>query len=58
MIPKGTMVRVTTTNGGDSVATLAEDYRPTFTAFLINEYGMAFTIDPYRLKTIEAVEAK
>lgn len=55
MIPKGTRVAITTTNGGASEAILTADYRPTFAAFLQTDQGHPFVVDAHRLRTIVAV---
>lgn len=52
-IPKGTEVRVLTNNGGDTIATLTQDYNPTYPAMLRTSYGSEFAIMPSRLKSIE-----
>jgi hypothetical protein len=44
MIPKGTTVRVRTTNGGDVVGQLYERYRPTYDAVIeINGHWLSTT---------------
>lgn len=52
MIPKGTTVRVRTSNGGEIVAPLWENYRPTYDA-LINLNGHAVAIPITRLTSVE-----
>ncbi|MBR0693638.1 hypothetical protein [Bradyrhizobium lablabi] len=54
MISKGTKVRITTTNGGDSVAVLLSDYRPTYCAVL-DFNGACVVINAGRIKSIHAV---
>jgi hypothetical protein len=51
---KGTSVRVRTTNGGEMVAKLLENYRPTYDVVIevINGYVI---VPAWRIKSIEAV---
>lgn len=52
MLAKGTKVLVRTTNGGELVAQLALNYRPTYDAVLeLN--GRTVVISPWRLKSID-----
>lgn len=53
-IQKGTQVRLRTTNGGDTVATLLEDYVPTYRALLQGSGGW-FSVGPERIKSIQPV---
>lgn len=55
MIPKGTQVDITTTNGGAGTYVLTADYRPTFPAFLATEQGHEFVVDQFRLASITPV---
>ncbi len=62
MIAKGTMVRITTTNGGDITSRLLEAYRPTYDAVIELSGNRAdwvgknwVCIAAPRIKTIEAV---
>ncbi len=50
-IEAGTLVRVTTVNGGDITARLASRYVPTYSVDLER-----FAVGPERLKSIEIVE--
>jgi hypothetical protein len=52
-LKKGTLVRVRTTNGGDSIATLVEDYEPTYAATLRSTYDNTFIVEAARLKSLE-----
>jgi hypothetical protein len=52
-IPKGTLVRTRTTNGGDGFYTLDRDYVPTYPVWLTPSYGGTFVVMPCRLKSIE-----
>lgn len=57
-IAKGTIVRIRTTNGGDSIVKLGEDYRPSYHVWVINEgyaAGMGYMLSPSRIKSIELV---
>jgi hypothetical protein len=55
-INKGTKVRIRTTNGGDAVVTLLEDYRPTYTVCVEPSCGRGYYfVSPDRLKSIEVV---
>jgi len=57
-IDKGTIVRIRTTNGGDNIVKLAEDYRPSYSVWVINEgyaAGMSWFLQASRIKSIEAV---
>lgn len=56
-IKVGTMVKITTDNGGEIVARLLQTYRPTYDAIIaVGETGYAIIIC-WRLKTIEAQHA-
>lgn len=52
--PKGTLVRVRTSNGGETVAALWFDYRRTYDASL-NINGHCVVIPAFRLTTVEKV---
>lgn len=53
-IKKGTQVRLQTTNGGDTIAILLEDYVPTYRALLQGAGGW-FSVGPERIKSIKPV---
>jgi hypothetical protein len=53
-IPKGTTVNITTINGGDSVAVLLSDYRPTYCAVL-DFNGACVVINAGRISSITPV---
>jgi len=58
MIPKGTRVRIQTTNGGDTIATLAENYRPSDCTVALAYPGRpeaVWRVWFERVKSIEAV---
>jgi hypothetical protein len=50
-IEKGTLVRITTANGGDTVAYLVETYRPTYGVHL-ERNGRPFYVEASRLRSI------
>jgi len=58
-IPKGTVVRIKTTNGGDVTAQLLQTYRPTYDAVIANGTPEPNKFTPYviipawRIKSIE-----
>lgn len=54
MIPKGTTVRVRTSNGGEIVAPLWFNYRPTYDA-CISLNGACVVIPITRLTTVEKI---
>lgn len=57
-IDKGTIVRIRTTNGGYNVVKLAEEYRPGYGVWVINEgyaAGMQWFLQGSRIKSIEVV---
>jgi len=54
-IKKGTMVRIRTTNGGDSVCCLAEGYRPTYDAVIESRDPRFGRISAGRIASIEVV---
>lgn len=53
-ILKNTQVRLLTTNGGDTIATLEADYRPSFPAFLSHKGGY-FTVEAARIKSLQPI---
>lgn len=53
-IMKGAQVRLQTTNGGDSIVTLLEDYVPTYSALMEGSGGW-FRVSAGRIKSIEVV---
>ena len=54
MITKGTKVRITTTNGGDTIAVLLENHRFTYDAVIA--VGASYAVIPsFRIKTITAI---
>jgi hypothetical protein len=55
-ITKGAQVRLRTTNGGDTVVTLLEDYVPTYSATLATSHGSWFSVEAWRIKSIEVVD--
>lgn len=57
MIAKGTLVKITTNNGGEIVATLSHNYRPSYDAFIDLPNGHWAQISILRLKSIEEVGA-
>lgn len=53
----GDLVRITTTNGGETVARLLHDYRPTYAVTLEPLHGRGwFVVLASRLKSIEPAE--
>jgi hypothetical protein len=54
MIAKGTKVRITTINGGDTVATLIQNHYRTYDAVIGVNDGWA-VISSWRIKSIEVV---
>lgn len=50
---KGAQVRICTTNGGEIVATLTHDYKPTYPVTMQHVAGHYFTVMADRLKSIE-----
>lgn len=56
IIPKGTTVRVRTTNGGEKIATLAHDYRRTYDV-VIDVGGQVIVIPSFRTTTVEELAA-
>ena len=54
MITKGIAVRIKTSNGGDTVAVLLENYRPTYDAVIVwgNSYAI---IARERITSVEPV---
>ena len=55
---KGTLVRIRTTNGGDAVVKLLEDYRPTYSIAIENycyAAGHQWVMPAGRIKSIEVV---
>lgn len=52
IIPKGTQVRVRTTNGGDIVAALLQHHRRTYDAVLASGNGYAI-IPAWRIVSVE-----
>ena len=54
MIAKGTVVRIRTSNGGEIVASLWQNYRPTYDA-VIDLNGHAVVIPITRLTSVEKV---
>lgn len=54
MIPKGTMVRVRTSNGGEIVAPLWFNYRPTYDAY-IERNGQCVMIPITRLTSVDKI---
>jgi hypothetical protein len=55
MIAKGTIVRVTTSNGGEITGPLLEKYRPTYDVVVAHPSWGYVGIAAYRIKTIEIV---
>jgi hypothetical protein len=55
MLSKGTLVKVRTTNGGETIAHLLQNYRPTYDA-VIEIYGQCVVISPWHLLSIESVQ--
>jgi hypothetical protein len=53
-IKKGTLVRVRTTNGGEVVASLLDNYRKTYDV-VIDINGACVVICPTRIKSVEPV---
>lgn len=54
LYPKGTIVRIRTTNGGDITAPLVEDHYYTYDAVIQRGYGPCWTIiTQSRIKSIE-----
>jgi hypothetical protein len=56
VIPKGTTVRVRTTNGGDTIRVLAHDYRETYDVIL-DWYGTVVVIPSFRITSVKPVSA-
>jgi hypothetical protein len=58
MIPKQTLVRVKTTNGGEAVAELLENYRGTYDAVIsVGSSAAHYAVIPsYRIVSVEIVE--
>jgi hypothetical protein len=59
MITTGTRVTIYTTNGGIADAILAADYRPTYSALIVDGYAPAYLptrryIDGLRIDRVEA----
>jgi hypothetical protein len=55
MIPRGALVRVKTTNGGDITARLGANHYPTYDAEIDAGNGRYFVIPCWRIETIEQV---
>jgi hypothetical protein len=55
MLSKGTLVKIRTTNGGETVAVLVQNYRPTYDA-VIEHFGHCVVISPWRLLSIERIQ--
>lgn len=52
-IPKGTLVRLQTTNGGDTIVTVVNTYRPSYGGWF-SLYGLdTFYVEPTRIKSVE-----
>jgi hypothetical protein len=54
MIAKGAKVRITTTNGGETIAILDQNHRRTYDAVICRGNGWA-VIPSFRITMIEAV---
>ncbi len=54
-IPKGTMVRVRTTNGGEAICRLAAVYRPTY-SITLDDKGYIFSIYAGRIASVAIAE--
>lgn len=54
LIPKGTLVRITTINGGEAICHLEEDHRRTYDAVVVTPMGYGI-IPGYRIATIDPV---
>jgi hypothetical protein len=54
MITKGTLIHLTTTNGGEITATLDQNHYPTYDAVICVTGGYA-VIPSHRIKTIRVV---
>lgn len=55
VLPKGTRVRVRTTNGGELVGDLLEWHRPTYYVALQHPAGYPVVIEGWRVKSVEVV---
>lgn len=55
-IAKDTLVRLQTTNGGDTIVTLLEDYRPTYSALFAPSSGGWFRVAAERIQSITVIE--
>lgn len=55
MISRGTTVRVRTTNGGDTVAVLAENHYPTYDVVLADRDAW-FIIPSFRVSSVEIAD--
>jgi len=55
MIKKGTIVRIKTTNGGETIGRLLEDYRPTYdVVYTCDTNRWSYAIIPtWRIKSVE-----
>jgi hypothetical protein len=57
-IPQGAIVRVETTNGGETIGTLAQEYVPSYHLFIAEQPRRAeFAIEPGRIKSVEQVDS-
>lgn len=54
-IAEGTTVRIRTTNGGETVVKLLEDYRPTYSVAVETDYGYRFLMLAERIRSIDVV---
>ena len=54
-IPKGTSVRILTTNGGEAEGALLENYVPSFAAYIARPGGLDLIVPAWRIKSIEAI---
>lgn len=54
-IAKGTTVRIRTTNGGDTIVKLLEEYRPTYSVAVEPDYGHQFLMLAQRIRSIDVV---
>ena len=53
---KGARVIVRTVNGGECIAVLAEDYRPSYGICLEKPVGFTFWVAAWRLQSIELAD--